>query len=158
MSVIVQLSRDEVRLCSMLAIERWLETRGNDMDEAYQVGKTNNWTQHQMLAEVRTVCAEWAVAKHYQWSWTVPWWPKDEHKNRKHLPDVGERGEVRTVVSATAISYTRNDTGKLIIGCKVIDEAYFSIVEIYGTFEPNFDDMYLQPNGKYGMPVDQCQS
>jgi len=27
MSTIVQLSKDEVRLCSMLAIERWLETR-----------------------------------------------------------------------------------------------------------------------------------
>lgn len=157
MSVIVELSKDEIRVCSMLGVERWLTTRGSGLRDSYKQGKANGSLEHQLLADVRSVTAEWAVAKHYGKTWNVPWWPRDEHNTRKDLPDVGERGEVRTVRTWDSIPYWRGDDGKLIIGCKVIDEDYYSQVEIYGTFEPNYDESYHQGDGKYRMPVNQCR-
>ncbi len=158
MSVIVELSKDEIRVCSHLAIERWLMKWGSDSNDYYNQGKTNGALQHQLLAEVRTISAEWAVAKHYGKSWNVPWYPNGEHSKRKDLPDVGDRGEVRTVRTMDAIPYWLKDTGKLIIGCKVIDETYYSSVEIYGTFEPVFDENHFVPDTDcYRMPVDQCR-
>ena len=158
MSTIVQLSKDEIRVCSMLGVERWLTTRGSGLRDSYKEGKANGSLEHQMLADVRTICAEWAVAKYYGWTWNVPWWPKDEHPKRKNLPDVGEKGEVRTVRTKSSIPYWLADKGKLIIGCKVIDEEYFSEVEIYGKFQPIFDDAHLSwDETSYRWSVDQCR-
>tara|TARA_R110000868_G_scaffold140918_1_gene356950 strand:- start:111 stop:539 length:429 start_codon:yes stop_codon:yes gene_type:complete len=141
-----------------MAVERWLMKRNSMSTPSYVQGQENGALQHELNANIRTIAAEWAVAKHYGWTWSVPWYPNDQHTKRKGLPDVGERGEVRTVRTRNAIPYWLKDKGKLIIGCKVVDEDYYATIEIYGTFEPVFDENHFVPDADcYRMPVSQCQ-
>ena len=156
MSILVTLSKDEVRLCAMLAIERWLIKYGSSDKLSYAQGKTAGHLEHDLNAEVRSMAAEWAAAKHFKVAWNVPCYPNSEHPNRKDLPDVGNNGEVRTVRTRDSIPYWDKDRGKIIIGCKVVDSDYYSKVEIYGSFEPTFEDGHYDPQSDcYRVPLEQ---
>lgn len=156
MSEIVTMTRDEVRLCSMLAIERWLIKYGSTNKASYEQGKTNGHLEHELNATIRSMVAEWAAAKYFKVSWNMPCYPNSEHPNRKDLPDVGYNGEVRTVRTRDSIAYWGKDKGKILIGCKVLDVDYYSKVEIYGSFEPTFEDgHYDQQSDCYRVPVGQ---
>jgi hypothetical protein len=139
MSVIVQLELEEVRVCTMIAMERWILKKGSIDKPNYAAGKRFGALEHELLANIRANVAEYAVAKYYELPWTFPWYPNGEHKKRKDHPDVGTNLEVRTVRTQTSIPVWSKDVAKnaIIIGCKVLDDDYFTQVEIYGWFPAN---------------------
>jgi len=134
MSTIVKLSKDEVRVCTLLAVERWLTKFGSIDRPNYAEGKANGQLEPEINANIRANVAEWAVAKHYNINWNVPWYPNELHGARQEIPDVGMTGEVRTIRTQNGIPVWRKDAKKLIIGAKVLDREYFSEVEIFGWY------------------------
>lgn len=136
MSVIVQLSTEEVRICTLLAMERWILKKDSVDRPGYAVGKRFGALEHELLANIRANVAEYAVAKHYGLAWNMPWYPNDQHKKRKDIADVGDSLEVRTVRTQDAIPVWPKDISKdaTIIGCKVLDPEHFTQVEIYGYY------------------------
>jgi len=50
--------------------------------------------------------------------------------------------EVRTVRTQSAIPFWKKDVGRTIVGTKVLDEEYYSLVEIYGKFQA--DDFMIE--------------
>lgn len=134
--MIITLSQEEVRVCTMLATERWL-TKYQSVDRPnYAKGKAEGRLEHELLANVRANVSEWAVAKAFDLPWNVPWYPNELHPTRKAIPDVGEC-EVRTIRTARAIPFWAKDLKKRIYGTKVLDEEYYSQVEVYGWFDEN---------------------
>jgi len=132
--VIVKLSQEEVRVCTTLAVERWLTKFGSIDRPNYAAGKKFGKLEPEILANIRANVAEWAVAREYNLSWSVPWYPNELHSRRKNMPDVGEF-EVRTVRTQSAIPFWKKDVGRTIFGVKILDEEYYSIVEIFGSFK-----------------------
>ena len=154
MSVFITLTKDEVRLCSILAVERWLIKWGSVNKLSYAQGKENGVLEHDLNANVRSITAEWAVAKHFGVVCSVPVYPNSDHPTRKDLPDVSHNGEVRTVRTRTSIPYWEKDRGKLLIGCKVIDADYYSEVEIFGHFKPTFEAAHFDDASQsYRVPI-----
>lgn len=134
MAIIVQLSQEEVRVCSLLGLERWLTKFGSQDRPNYAAGKRFGKLEPELLANIRSNVSEWAVAKQYNLSWNVPWYPNELHKARKNISDVGDF-EVRTVRTQPAIPFWKKDAGRIVYGTKILDEDYYSMVEIYGWFE-----------------------
>jgi hypothetical protein len=134
--MIVDLSQEEVRVCTMLATERWLAKFGSTDKPNYAQGKADGKLEHELLANVRANICEWAVAKQYNQSWNVPWYPNALHPQRKSLPDVGNNYEVRSVRTQNSIPFWDKDKDNYIFGAKVLETDYYSKVEIYGYVEP----------------------
>ena len=134
--MIVELNKDEVRVCTQLAVERWLTKFGSIDKPNYADGKATGRLEHELLANIRANVSEWAAAKAYNTTWSVPWYPNELHPQRKHLSDVGDLGEVRTVRTRAAIPFWLKDIDKLIIGTKILDEEYYTSVEVYGSISP----------------------
>lgn len=134
--MIISLSQEEVRVCTLLAIERWLTKYGSQDRPNYAKGKAEGRLEHELLANIRANVSEWAVAKAFDLPWNVPWYPNELHSQRKHIPDVGEY-EVRTIRTARAIPFWEKDLKKRIYGTQIVDGEYYSQVEVYGYFEPD---------------------
>lgn len=132
--MIINLSQEEVRVCTMLAVERWLTKFGSVDRPNYAEGKKSGRLEPELTANVRANVSEWAVAKHYNLPWNVPWYPNALHPVRKDISDVGDL-EVRTVRTQNAIPFWAKDVGRIIVGTKVLDEEYFSAVKIFGSFK-----------------------
>lgn len=143
--MIVHLSKDEVRICTLLAVERWLTKFGSVDRPNYAAGKKLGRLEPEINANIRANVAEWAVARTYNLQWSVPWYPNEYHKQRKDISDVGNL-EVRTVRTQDSIPFWRKDVGKIIVGVKVLDEEYYSQVEIYGSFSADYymNDAYFK--------------
>ena len=159
MAVIVNLSQSEVRVCSLLAVERWLTKCRSEDRPNYAAGKKSGRLEPEINANIRANCAEWAVAKHYNLSWNVPWYPNELHTNRKNIPDVGDF-EVRTIRTQGSFPFWQKDVGRIIYGAKVLDEEYFSQVEIYGWFEADrfmSDTYYDQEINGWRVPIWELQ-
>jgi hypothetical protein len=146
--MIVNLSKDEVRVCATLAVERWLTKFGSVDRPNYADGKKAGRLEPEINANIRANVAEWAVAKAYNLQWSVPWYPNELHPLRKNIPDVGLNLEVRTVRTQDSIPFWDKDAGKTIVGVKVIDEEYYSQVQIYGSFVA---DDFMLPEYYQGM-------
>ena len=69
-------------------------------------------------------------------AWNVPWYPNELHPRRAKLPDVGTNFEVRTVRTRDSIPFWSKDNGKILVGTKILDEDYYSQVEVYGWCNP----------------------
>ena len=154
--MIVKLSQEEVRVCTLLAVERWLTKFGSVDRPNYASGKKFGKLEPEINANIRANVAEWAVAREYNLSWSVPWYPNELHKQRKNIPDVGEF-EIRTVRTQNAIPFWSKDAGRTIFGVKVLDEEYYSMVEIFGSFKAdNFMiDEFADPSiGGWRVPID----
>jgi len=134
--MIVDLLQEEVRVCTMLATERWLAKFGSTDKPNYAQGKADGKLEHELLANIRANICEWAVAKQYNQSWNVPWYPNALHTQRKFLPDVGGNYEVRSVRTQNSIPFWDKDKDKYIFGAKVLDTDYYSKIEVYGYVEP----------------------
>lgn len=156
--MIVKLSKDEVRVCTNLAVERWLTKFGSVDRPNYAEGKKAGKLEPEINANIRANVAEWAVAKAYNLQWSVPWYPNELHPQRKDIPDVGHNLEIRTVRTQNSIPFWKKDTGKTIVGVKVLDEEYYSEVQIYGFFvADNFmlDEYYKADISGWRVPVEQ---
>jgi len=135
--MIVKLSKDEVRICSQLALERWLAKWDSIDKPNYAEGKTQGRLEHEVLANIRSNVCEWAAAKLYNVSWNTPWYPNYLHGERKDIPDIGNIWEVRSVRTSTGIPFWSKDLGKYIIGTKCLDMEKFSEVYVFGHIDPN---------------------
>ena len=134
--MIVKLSQEEVRICTMLATERWLAKFGSVDKPNYAQGKLDGKLEHELLSNVRANVCEWAVAKQYNQSWNVPWYPNNLQPQRKSLADVGANYEVRSVRTQTSVPFWKKDINNYIFGAKVLDGDYYSEIEIYGHIVP----------------------
>jgi hypothetical protein len=134
MEKIVELTKDEIRICAQLGMERWLLKWGSIDRPNYAEGKRQGWLEFELNANIRANVAEYAVAKLYKMPWNVPWYTNEEHKNRINHPDVGNNLEVRCVRTKDAIPVWSKDVNKnaIIVGTRIHDLEYFSSVEIYG--------------------------
>lgn len=157
--MIVKLSQSEVRVCTTLGVERWLTKFGSEDRPNYAEGKRNGRLEPELLANIRANVSEWAVAKQYNLSWNVPWYPNELHGRRKDIPDVGNF-EVRTVRTQNAIPFWQKDTGRIVFGTKILDEEYFSEVEVYGWFEADkfMNNEFFDPTiSGWRVPIDRLQ-
>lgn len=116
----------------MLATERWLTKFGSKDKPNYAKGKADGKLEHELLANVRANICEWAVAKQYNVSWNVPWYPNELHPKRKDLADLSKNIEVRSIRTQDSIPFWKKDKDKYIFGAKVIDTEYYSKVEVFG--------------------------
>lgn len=159
MGLTVHLSQAEVRVCALLAVERWLTKFGSEDRPNYYAGKRLGKLEPEINANIRANVAEWAVAKEYNLSWNVPWYPNELHKQRKNISDVGDF-EVRTVRTQPALPFWKKDAGRIIYGAKVLDEEYFSLVEVYGWFEADKfmnDKYYDKEIDGWRVPIDKLR-
>lgn len=157
--MIVKLSQSEVRVCTTLGVERWLTKFGSEDRPNYAEGKRNGRLEPELMANIRANVSEWAVAKQYNLSWNVPWYPNELHGRRKDIPDVGNF-EVRTVRTQNAIPFWQKDTGRIVFGTKILDEEYFSEVEVYGWFEADkfMNNEFFDPTiSGWRVPIDRLQ-
>jgi len=158
--MIVQLSKDEVRVCANLAVERWLTKFGSVDRPNYADGKKAGRLEPEINANIRANVAEWAVARAYNLQWSVPWYPNEFHLRRKDIPDVGNNLEVRTVRTLDSIPFWKKDAGKTIVGVKVLDEEYYSEVEIYGSFVADYymnDTYYRADINGWRVPIQEIR-
>lgn len=128
---IVTLDRQEVRLCADLALNRWL-MKWDSTDRQNYTDK--NKLEPEIVANIRTIVAEYAVAKFYRLPQVLPFYPNEEHSYRYAFPDVLPNFEVRTVRTYDAVPlFTKdNRAGLVIIGTKVLDDNFYRKVEIWG--------------------------
>lgn len=158
--MIINLSQEEVRVCTLLAVERWLTKYGSTDQPNYAQGKAEGRLEHELLANIRANVSEYAVAMAYDLPWNVPWYPNILHPRRKHIADVGDC-EVRTIRTARAIPFWNKDLKKRIYGTRVIDQEYYSQVEIYGWFEPESqlsDATFDYLIGGWRMPLEKLRN
>lgn len=130
--MIIDLTKDEVRICTQLAIERWLAKWDSIDRPNYAAGKANGKLEHEVLANIRANVCEWAAAKLFNISWNVPWYPNELHVQRSHLPDIGNNCEVRSVRTANAVPFWQKDLDKILIATKCLDEVTYSQVFVFG--------------------------
>ena len=157
--MIVKLSQSEVRVCTSLGVERWLTKFGSEDRPNYAEGKKAGRLEPELMANIRANVSEWAVAKQYNLSWNVPWYPNELHGRRKDIPDVGNF-EVRTIRTQSAIPFWEKDAGRIVFGTKILDEEYFSEVEVYGWFEADkfMTNEFFDPAiAGWRVPVDRLQ-
>jgi hypothetical protein len=157
--VIIQLTKDEVRVCTLLAVERWLTKFGSVDRPNYAAGKRLGKLEPEINANIRANVAEWAVARTYNLQWSVPWYPNEYHKQRKNISDVGDL-EIRTVRTQDSIPFWKKDIGRTIVGVKVLDEEYYSQVEIYGSFKADDymnDNYYKADIDGWRVPIEQIK-
>lgn len=157
--MIIQLTKDEVRVCTLLAVERWLTKFGSVDRPNYAAGKRLGKLEPEINANIRANVAEWAVARTYNLQWSVPWYPNEYHKQRKNISDVGDL-EIRTVRTQDSIPFWKKDAGRTIVGVKVLDEEYYSQVEIYGAFKADdyMNDTYYKADIEgWRVPIEQIR-
>ena len=158
MALIVTLDKDEVRVATILAVERWLAKFGSTDKPNYAKGKIDGKLEHELLSNIRANVCEWAVAKQYNQSWNVPWYPNSLHPQRKSLADVGANYEVRSIRTQTSIPFWQKDINNYIFGAKVLDTEYYSEVEVYGHILPTdymIDEWYDSYIKGWRVPVEQ---
>jgi len=157
LAIVIQLSQAEVRVCALIAVERWLVKFGSEDRPNYAAGKKFGKLEPEINANIRANVAEWAVARHYNLGWNMPWYPNELHKARKNISDVGDL-EVRTIRTQSAIPFWKKDAGRTIVGAKVLDDEYYSLVEIYGKFQADdyMNDEFADPSIEgWRVPVDR---
>jgi len=130
---IVKLSKEEVRYCADMALNRWLMKWGSQ-DKPNYAGQNKQALEPEIAANVRSIVAEYAVSKYYKRPHVIPFYPNEEHYFRKEIPDVLPNIEVRTVRTRDAIPvFEKDKRDKLVIvGTQVLDSDYYSEVEIWG--------------------------
>jgi hypothetical protein len=129
------------------------------IDRPNYAGDNKKFLEPEIAANVRTIVAEYSVAKLYKQPLVFPFYPNEEHSFRKHFPDVMPNYEVKSVRTRDAIPVFPKDIEKagLLIGARVLDRDYYSEVEVYGWIrveEAAKPEWYYQPEGSWRVPLD----
>lgn len=157
MSHIVTLSKEEVRACADAALNRWMMKWGS-IDRPNYTNKAI--LEPEIAANVRTIVAEYAVAKLYKKSFTFPFYPNEEHGYRKDIAEVGTNIEVKSIRTKDEIPVFPKDIreGWLLVGARVTDRDYYSEVEVFGWLPmeeiANHDEWKYAPEGSWRIPLD----
>lgn len=146
--MIVSLSKEEVRLCADMALNRWMMKWGST-DRKNYAGKNKKDMEPEIVANIRSIAAEYAVAKLYKLPHVLPFYPNNEHPYRKDFPDVLPNLEVRTVRTQDAFPVFEKDKNKgfILVGTVVTDSDFFSEVDVYGWIPVNecFTEEFFRP-------------
>jgi hypothetical protein len=159
MSHIVNLSKEEVRACADIALNRWMMKFGS-IDRPNYAGDNKRYLEPEIAANVRTIVAEYAVAKLYKQPFTFPFYTNEEHYFRKDFPDVMPCYEVKSVRTKDEIPVFPKDirAGVILVGARVLDRDYYSEVEVYGwlpTEECTKDEYHYPPENSWRIPLDK---
>ena len=160
MSHIVNLSKEEVRACADVALNRWMMKFGSE-DRPNYAGDNKRNLEPEIAANVRTIVAEYAVAKLYKKAFTFPFYPNEEHPFRKDIAEVGTNIEVKSIRTKDEIPVFPKDIrpGWLLVGARVLDRDYYSQVEVFGWLKmediPPHDEWLYVPEGSWRIPLDQ---
>lgn len=159
---IVELSKEEVRLCADMALNRWMMKWGST-DRPNYAGENKRKLEPEIAANTRAIVAEYAVAKHYKLPHVVPFYPNNEHYYRKEIPDVLNNIEVRTIRTMDAIPVWAKDKrpGLIIVGTFVTDKDYYSEVDVYGWMKSEDcyrDEWYYAPEDSWRVPKESFNS
>ena len=157
MSHIVNLSKEEVRACADAALNRWMMKFGSE-DRPNYAGDNKAKLEPEIAANVRTIVAEYAVAKLYKKSFTFPFYPNAEHSYRKDIADVGTNIEVKSIRTKDEIPVFPKDIrdGWVLVGARVIDRDYYSEVEIFGWLpmeDVQRNEWIYAPEGSWRIPL-----
>ena len=160
MSHIVNLSKDEVRACADIALNRWL-MKWDSIDRPNYAGENKAKLEPEIAANVRSIVAEYAVAKLYKKPLIFPFYPNEEHPFRKDIADVGVNIEVKSIRTKDEIPVFPKDIrpGFLLVGARVLDRDYYSEVEVFGwlPMEAMRDEWKYAPEGSWRVPLDQFE-
>mgnify|MGYP003333368966 CR=1 FL=1 len=104
--MIVNLSKEEVRACADIALNRWMMKWGS-IDRENYAGDNKRNLEPEIAANVRTIVAEYAVAKLYKKSFTFPFYPNEEHPYRKDIAEVGTKDRKSTRLNSSHMSESR---------------------------------------------------
>lgn len=131
--MIIKLTKEDVHACASIATPRWLMKWGST-DRPNYAGNNKYKLEPEIAANVRTIVAEYAVSKLYKLPMVFPFYPNEEHSFRMYNPDVLPCLEVKTVRTQDKIPVFPKDIREdiVIIGVKVLDDDYYSLVEVYG--------------------------
>ena len=160
MSQVVKLSKEEVRACADIALNRWMMKWGS-IDRPNYDGENKKFLEPEIAANVRTIVAEYAVAKLYKKPLVFPFYPNEEHGYRKEFADVGNNIEVKSVRTRDEIPVFPKDIkeGFILVGARVLDRDYYSEVEVYGWLPmeeiATHDEWKYAPEGSWRIPLDQ---
>jgi hypothetical protein len=156
MSHIVKLSKEEVRACADIALNRWMMKFGSIDRPNYQ---DKSKLEPEIAANVRSIVAEYAVAKLYKKTMTFPFYTNEEHYFRKDYPDVNPNIEVKSIRTRDEIPVFPKDIheGWVLVGARVLDRDYYSEVEVYGWLRmediPSHDEWKYAPEGSWRIPL-----
>jgi len=159
MSHLVKLSPEEVRACADAGLNRWMMKFGS-IDRPNYAGDNKSKLEPEIAANVRTIVAEYAVAKLYRKSFTFPFYPNSEHGYRKDIADVGTNIEVKSIRTKDEIPVFPKDIrdGWILVGARVTDRDYYSEVEVFGWLrmeQVQRDEWLYKPEGSWRIPLDQ---
>ena len=159
MSKIVKLSKEEVRACADVALNRWMMKFGS-VDRPNYAGDNKLKLEPEIAANVRSIVAEYAVAKLYKQSFTFPFYPNEEHPFRQDIADVGTNIEVKSIRTRDEIPVFPKDIrpGWLLVGARVLDRDYYSEVEVFGWIrmeDVQRDEWLYAPEGSWRIPLNQ---
>ena len=160
MSHIVTLSKEEVRACADAALNRWMMKFGS-VDRPNYAGDNKRNLEPEIAANVRTIVAEYAVAKLYKKSFTFPFYPNEEHGFRKDIAEVGTNIEVKSIRTKDEIPVFPKDIRRdwILVGARVLDRDYYSEVEVFGWMLmdeiPDHNEWKYAPEGSWRIPLDQ---
>ena len=157
--MIVNLNKEEVRACADIALNRWMMKWGS-IDRPNYAGDNKAKLEPEVSANIRTIVAEYAVAKLYKMPLTFPFYPNEEHPFRQHIPDVGSNVEVKSVRTRDEIPVFPKDIkpGRLLVGARVLDRDYYSQVEVYGWLrmeDVQRDEWKYAPEGSWRIPLNE---
>lgn len=134
------------------------------IDRENYAGDNKRNLEPEIAANVRTIVAEYAVAKLYKKSFTFPFYPNEEHPYRKDIAEVGTNIEVKTIRTKDEIPVFPKDIreGWILVGARVLDRDYYSEVEVYGWLPmeeiPKHPEWKYAPEGSWRIPLDQFRS
>jgi hypothetical protein len=170
MSVIkVVMEEPEIRVATMLAVERWRMKRDSTDKESYAIGKKQGLLEHELLANLRANISESAVSKYYALPWTTPFYMNSEHNRRWAHADVGASLEVRTLRTRSEVPFWEKDLqkGNLVVATHVSEFEYCTVVDILGWWDTkntvledswkNIDYQTKKWDGSWRIPIDQLQ-
>jgi len=158
MSQIVRLQKEEVRACADIALNRWMMKWGS-VDRPNYAGDNKKYLEPEIAANVRTIVAEYAVAKLYKKAMNFPFYPNEEHVYRKNIADVGANIEVKSIRTKDEIPVFPKDIreGWLLVGARVIDRDYYSEVEVFGWIkmeDVSKPEWEYAPEGSWRVPLE----
>jgi hypothetical protein len=127
-------------------------------DRPNYAGDNKAKLEPEISANVRTIVAEYAVAKLYRLPLTFPFYTNEEHPFRQHIPDVSPNIEVKSVRTRDEIPVFPKDVkpGRLLVGARVLDRDYYSEVEVYGWIrmeDVQRDEWRYVPEGSWRIPL-----
>ena len=160
MSHIVNLTKEEVRACADAALNRWMMKFGSE-DRPNYAGDNKRNLEPEIAANVRTIVAEYAVAKLYKKSFTFPFYPNEEHPFRKDIAEVGTNIEVKSIRTKDEIPVFPKDIRRdwILVGARVLDRDYYSQVEVFGWMLmdeiTDHNEWKYAPEGSWRIPLDQ---